>query len=267
MDRDRLLAVVVAVVSVAAIGMAATTLESSVRTTPDDAIDLRGDALPIGSDELARYKQRIQSGGGGSNPGAGTDTTSAPGGEGKSAPQEVSEASDQGSPDTAQVETETRGPGPDDVQYEQTLLQWLLGLLQWLLGLLLRFLPVVAALAALAALYSNRDRLRTLVAGLRDRRGGDDAADGPALRPAPRNDVARAFHEMVSLLGIDRPETKTPRECASAATAAGVDREAAEEVTRSFEAVRYGPAEVTDERRERVREALRRIRSQREGAT
>lgn len=73
------------------------------------------------------------------------------------------------------------------------------------------------------------------------------------------NDVLRAWRSLAAVLPVSRPATSTPREFADAATAAGVDREDVAELTRLFEAVRYGDREADAERTRRAKAALERI--------
>jgi hypothetical protein len=73
------------------------------------------------------------------------------------------------------------------------------------------------------------------------------------------NAVYRSWHEMTAHLDVERPDASTPAEFADAAVDAGMDREDVAELTRLFEAVRYGDAPVTEERAERATAALRRI--------
>jgi len=75
----------------------------------------------------------------------------------------------------------------------------------------------------------------------------------------PENEVEHAWVTMVRALGIARPWTKTPGECAQAAVAAGMDREAVEAITRAYEAVRYGDEPVTERHVRQARRGLRRL--------
>ncbi|RKD94947.1 DUF4129 domain-containing protein [Halopiger aswanensis] len=102
-----------------------------------------------------------------------------------------------------------------------------------------------------------------------DESGTDAAAVGSAAgRAADRidgaatdvdNEIYRAWKEMTDLLEVDRPDSSTPREFATAAVEAGIDREYVDELTRLFEDVRYGDAETTPEMETRAVDVLRRI--------
>lgn len=85
------------------------------------------------------------------------------------------------------------------------------------------------------------------------------AADRLDTDAALENAVYRSWHEMTTHLPVENPETSTPAEFADAAVAAGMDRDDVAELTRLFEAVRYGDAPVTDEWADRATAALRRI--------
>jgi len=73
------------------------------------------------------------------------------------------------------------------------------------------------------------------------------------------NEVYRAWAAMTDHLAVDRPESSTPAEFATAATAAGMDAADVTRLTDLFEDVRYGGAEPTTEREETAVETLRRI--------
>lgn len=140
----------------------------------------------------------------------------------------------------------------------------------------LTMLAAVLGLAAVSAL---------VVLGLRSRFGPDDDpddadADDAALstgdtarmeqtarraaehiesRDASADAVVAAWREMATLLGGSDRRTATPRQFAARAVAAGFDREDVELLTRLFEDVRYGDAELTDEQETRALQAFRRI--------
>ena len=74
-----------------------------------------------------------------------------------------------------------------------------------------------------------------------------------------KNEVYRAWYEMVRALDVDRPGTSTPGEFAVAAVDAGMRPNHVEELTVLFEGVRYGHHDTTTERETRAIETLRRI--------
>ncbi len=134
---------------------------------------------------------------------------------------------------------------------------------------------VVGTLVAVAALVltGNHDQREEYESG-----GDDDepepepatdvgAVGAAAGRAADRiegsdefeNEVYRAWAAMTDHLAVDRPESSTPAEFATAATAAGMDPADVARLTDLFEEVRYGDAEPTAERERTAVETLRRI--------
>lgn len=87
------------------------------------------------------------------------------------------------------------------------------------------------------------------------------AADRIVGNAAVDNEVYRAWVTMTDLLDVPNPDTSTPADFAAAAVDAGMDREDVEELTALFRAVRYGPGEATPNREQRAVDALRRIES------
>lgn len=74
-----------------------------------------------------------------------------------------------------------------------------------------------------------------------------------------QNAIFQAWREMTDALDVDSPATTTPEEFADIAIDAGMAPDDVRELTWLFEEVRYGDAEVTDEREQRATDALRRI--------
>jgi len=70
------------------------------------------------------------------------------------------------------------------------------------------------------------------------------------------NDVYRAWFRLFERIDPSPDEHLTPRELARMATADGFDRDAVKTLTEQFEAVRYGPKDVTSARERLAREAL-----------
>lgn len=79
----------------------------------------------------------------------------------------------------------------------------------------------------------------------------------PPGAPADENEVYRAWASFQAGVGGDG---EAPDAVAARAVAAGLPESAVTDLTRTFQAVRYGGAEVTPERERRAREALERIR-------
>jgi hypothetical protein len=88
-----------------------------------------------------------------------------------------------------------------------------------------------------------------------------DAADRIDENADLENEVYRAWREMTDHLDVDNPAASTPGEFAAAARDAGMDDGHVDELTDLFRAVRYGGADVTDDRERRAVDALRAIES------
>lgn len=73
------------------------------------------------------------------------------------------------------------------------------------------------------------------------------------------NEIYTAWTEMVDVVDLRDPETSTPKEFASAAIDAGLDRHHVEALRTVFEEVRYGERTVTPVREQQAVEALREI--------
>jgi hypothetical protein len=93
-------------------------------------------------------------------------------------------------------------------------------------------------------------------------RAAGRAADRIETGTGADNEVYRAWVEMTRHLDVDHPESSTAAEFAAAAVDAGLDPDDVDELTRQFEAVRYGGDEPTTERERRAIEALRRIEAE-----
>lgn len=76
------------------------------------------------------------------------------------------------------------------------------------------------------------------------------------------NAVYHAWREMTQYLDVPHPNASTPDEFATAAIQAGMAREDVEELTRLFEAVRYGGVAPTVDRERRAIAAFRRIETE-----
>lgn len=224
MNRDDIVMVFVAVCCIGAAGVSATTLDATLSEDPEDVIELRYDRLPLGQEETSEANREAA---------ANRDSREREGAGGRApAP---------------------RASALDPVSSLQDGLWALLGLL--------------VSLAAVALAYRYRDRLVALALALRSwHAGGTESAAAPAARqwPAepPDDEVHRAWLSMVRQLDVPRPGSRTPLECARAAVEAGMDPDAVETLTRTFEEVRYGDRPVTEDRRERAREGLRKLRGE-----
>ncbi|QGN06158.1 DUF4129 domain-containing protein [Halorhabdus sp. CBA1104] len=127
---------------------------------------------------------------------------------------------------------------------------------------------VLLGAVALLVLSSGRSE-STEAASVDDQASVDelDAVGSAAGRAASRlaagvdstNAIYRAWAEMADALAVSEPETTTPGEFAEAAIQAGMDPDDVQELTRLFEAVRYGNVPPSPDRVERAEDALRRI--------
>ena len=85
------------------------------------------------------------------------------------------------------------------------------------------------------------------------------AADRIEGQATLENGVFKAWREMTDLLELSDPVTTTPREFADRATAAGMNPDHVEALTRLFEETRYGGIEPDAERERQALDILRRI--------
>ena len=92
-------------------------------------------------------------------------------------------------------------------------------------------------------------------------RAADRIETGADSTTAADNEIYRAWQEMTSQLDTTHEEATTPREFEQQAVEAGMAPEDVSELTRLFEAVRYGGEAVTDDRERRAVAVLRRIES------
>ena len=228
MNTDRLFAVGIALCCIFALGTAASTLGSSVSTDPDEVVDVDYRSLPIEPDAAGELKRQAQ-----------TSRTERSAGSSAAADQQGSvQQSNSVDSQVRQSSRETLSSLDGDLR---GLLAWLLDRLRFLIGLLT---------FAVAVVVGTRLRDRLLDRGV-DRNGQSDGGDAP-LDPSPSNEVERAWWTMVERTDVDDARTKTPQECADDAVASGADEDAVATLTRTFEAVRYGGASVTDDRVARV---------------
>jgi hypothetical protein len=94
------------------------------------------------------------------------------------------------------------------------------------------------------------------------------AADEVETAPTPSaadNAIYRTWSDMVALLDAPDPQSGTPRQFEAAAVDRGMDPDDVATLTRTFEAVRYGDATLSEQRRERAVAALRRIERNHDG--
>lgn len=253
MERQRVATVGLAALCLVSLGVAATTIGSSVATKPDDVVDTS--ALPLGHDSVADFDREIQA------------NKHDPGSAGHSGSADRSKSTSQSASASSQSQASASGgPGTQSTGGVATALRQSLrdrqGLLARLLALLERLLPVVAALCVAALAYRYRRRLAALLAApFGPWRGGAAGATADERNPwadaTPSDAVGRAWYEMVLAAGVERPWSKTPGECRDAAVAAGIDPETASAVTRAFREARYSDGGPTPEHERLARECRR----------
>ncbi|WP_324664200.1 DUF4129 domain-containing protein [Haloarcula sediminis] len=260
MHTERLLSAGVAIVVIAAVGLSASTLETSMSTDPADAVDVQWDALPLGEDsqgDIEGAAEKLdetyrQSGDGGDTDSQGgkagdTQAQNTQAGDGTAEPQQAGdEAGDPQDESAGDADTPAGGGAQSDSASDSGLSPagppWTLFL--WL------FVPLTFVFLA----YRE----------LRIALGPD--GDGPAadsLSPAPNNDVERAWAELVAQASVDRPRTRTPRDCARRAVEQGFDASQVDRLRRTFEDVQYGTTPPTDEQARLARESLARLDGER----
>ncbi|SEP27995.1 protein of unknown function [Halogranum amylolyticum] len=241
MNRERVVAVVVALACVASMGVASTTLESSLTSNPDDAIELDYDTLPIGREDAAEVKQEVERNEANEQSQSSSSSSSSASASASSSSSSSSSASSDSSSQTD----------------ERSLLDIILALLEALLPYLIGAL-VVLTVVGLAYRYRRRlvAPFLALVSSSERDDGGDD---GERVEWRPQDDVEAAWHELVQAAGVNRPHAKTPAECADEAVAAGYDPDAVYQLRRAFEDVRYGEMTLTDDHREQVARSRREL--------
>lgn len=257
MDSRSLLTLAVAVACIAAFGVAGSTLQSSVQTTPDDAIDVNDNEwLPIGVDGAREIREAVDAGDGEENDVAGSSGGDSGGNsdaqQDQAGPPNAAGGGD--GPDQGPGPGEGSGPGPGEPSLLDSLLPYLLALL-----------AVLVAVLVAALLYRYRERIRALFALLFGGLLGDDRTDSRSFRVdswgaiEPTNPVYAAWLRMVHQLDVDRPETMTAEECERAAVAAGMNERAVGSLGEAFRQARYSGRPVTDELSERARESASRL--------
>lgn len=243
---------------IASVGVASTTLETSLSTNPDEVVNLDYDTVPISPDTAGDLKRAMT--------GQGSETAVQRSVNGDSDEQSrvgaaeeerrsADAASGQSNDQRSQSQSESESDGSETTDATREWLDVLTDFVE-------TFLPLFAALAALLgvavllARYGDR---------LARRLGGDSERQKPtgATELEPRNAVERAWVSVLSRADVEDPWRRTPEECASAAVESGFDPEGVERLRRVFEEVRYGDREVTDERVRRMEEGLSRFDEER----
>lgn len=277
MTSSRVPALLIAVLSISALGVAATTLDTTLSTDPEDEIDPDWDDLPIRQGDAATLREEIDGGERGSDssetqPGEGdveasgeADDRDAEGQTGSGLGELLQRArggdegetgGDSDSDSESGSGTGSSESGMGEGSSEQTLLDRLLALLADLLGVLV---AIAAVVALVAIVYRYRDTLWSLLSA--DPSGdGTRSASGAAAWPGvdPTTAVDRAWLALVRRVDPERPETLTTAECRELAHERGLDAPAVDAITAAFERVHYGGAPAAEEAG-RAQDALRRF--------
>ncbi|MBX0325402.1 DUF4129 domain-containing protein [Halomicroarcula sp. F13] len=254
MDTERLVSVGVASVVVVAIGLSAATLGSSMSTDPSDAIDPDYDMLPVGDDragEIEDAAQNLHDRYTGNPAPTGERSENAnrdPDGSDRQSASESSSANSESNAGSGgennQQQAPSEGEGTGVVPSESNLQ-----------ALLVALLSLVALAALVGIAYRYREEIISLLGMIVGAEAPPDEGN-ETLRPAPENEVQRAWVALLRRAGIVRQRTKTPRDCARAAVETGLDADAVHQLRRTFEDVEYGGAPPSGERERIARESL-----------
>jgi hypothetical protein len=259
MKLQSVLTVLVALSCVASVGVASTTLETSLSSSPDDAVDLDYDVVPISPDDASKLKRAMT---GQADGDSGSADAERDGATDRQRSADAAESSRQRSESTgggasernrqSQRDSQTSRDDRSGTSADRSLFERLLSLLRAWLPVFLG-LAAAVALAVAVARYGDRILERVRQFGTES-----DPPERP-LEPAPRNEVERAWVTVLSKAGVEDPWRRTPAECAAAAVDNGLDPEGVACLRSVFEEVRYGGCEVTDDRRRRLRQGLSRL--------
>jgi hypothetical protein len=274
MNRSRAVAVLIAVLSVSALGVAATTLEATLSSEPDDAINPDWDRLPIGEDDAATIQEEIADGSGDgetkrSDPGDGNAETGGAGDGGDDA-RSAGEIQQEASANGREGEhADSSGGGDERSSAASSGLETASGTDVWTSMNGLQALPssrlrlplaLVGVFVTGAVAYRYRATLRALLGSASASGSADapisDAESWPGVEPS--NVVDRAWLTMMDRVDPERPETMTTAECAALAREQGADAAATEAIITAFERVHYGARPVAEEA-PRARSGLRRL--------
>lgn len=235
---------------IASVGVASTTLETSLSTNPDEVVDLNYDTVPISPDTAGDLKRAMT----GQGSEASVQRSANGDGEGQprvGAAEEERRSSDSSAGGQANEQRSQSRSESDGTEATDATREWL----DVFMDFLETFLPLFVALAVLLGVAVLLARYGD---GLARRLDGDADRGAPAGSPElePRNAVERTWASVLAAADVEDPWRRTPEECASAAVESGFDPEGVERLRRVFEEVRYGDREVTDARVRRMEEGL-----------
>ncbi|WP_396613801.1 DUF4129 domain-containing protein (plasmid) [Haloferax sp. S1W] len=260
MTTDRHITLVLALVCLFVIGSAAGSLESAVDSSPSDAIDLDYASLPVDKGEASEIKREYQSFTSNSNEQSEPAEKESDGDSEKQSARPSDGGEDQSRASATELTEQLSSTGTND---PRDALGKLLDALRALLSTLVNVLVAALGVVAVALVVKYRARIAARFPSVADRfgRSTSEDTDDDVVPPAtPQNEVTEAWYEMVQQLSLDSEEALTPRERAATAYRDGVDASTVWSLTEVFEEVKYGGAPVTEERRERARRCLDRLR-------
>lgn len=263
MNQETVAWLAVALLSISALGVSATTLESTVSTDANDVINLDYDQVPIGQDTASSTLDEIE----GSErdgesttqvnrdgPGAAESASTQPADSSRAESSSSEQASQSQSQQQQRSEGDTASGGLEPMSLFERILALLTSLLRPLLAL-------AALIAAVGLAVRYRERLLALLpdAAPDDPDGPTAAESSNRFEGSPAHAIEGAWLGMVRRLDVEEPETMTTSECAAAAVEAGLDREAVRRLTETYEEVRYGGQPVTEHREQVARQSQRRL--------
>lgn len=266
-NNEKVAVLVVAAVCLFVVGSSAASLESSVDSSPSDAIDVDYSMLPFGPGDATDIKEQYTTTGEGSETGAQREQSAASGDSAQQQEPAEDSSTNSGSANEGSTGADSEGAGEETTRTGSGVVDDLLAFLLSLLDLALTVLAVCVLAAVLAVGWRFRDRLGSRIRSAFVRVGLVDETTRPSdqretPRPEPENVVERAWLEMVDQTGVDASRSLTPRERAKLVRERGVDASVAWSITELFEEVTYGGAPLTDERRRRARSQVERLRRQ-----
>lgn len=225
MNRSHAIPLLIAVLALSALAIAATTLETTVTTDPDDEINPNWDRLPLAESDAAAIQDEMT---------AGSDST------------EQQSSGEGAAPDSSGGED---GDGTAEglvTPPEETVFDRLLALLTTLLQIVVG-LVVIGGIVGAAVRYHDDI---TGIFGFEETSQATPSAAEPAAWPPnePTTVVDTAWIQLVSQLSPPKPETTTPAECLALARRQELDMRAVTAITTAFERVHYGGYAVDDER-------------------
>ncbi len=240
MNRQSVPPLLIALLSISALGIASTTLDTTLTTEPDDEINPNWDRLPIGQGDAAIIQEEIR------------------GDEREETEQEQTEQEQETADEASEFNLDRVGQSGEHDERdegfgagtgaaggsEQTLYDRLLALLAMLLRTLI---PLLGMLAVGALLYRYREMLLSLLSTDTAEEPETDAETGRWPTVEPSHIVDQAWVTLVQRVSPEHPETMTTAECRALARERGFDATAVDAITTAFERVHYGGGSVSEE--------------------